>query len=139
MNARKYMPVRIALLLLLFCGLAPAQQSEPKKEEKPAFQLETLYMVIMSKAEPFDAQRVAQISGDEQKYWQSVADTGTLILAGPTPADETIAGVFVLRVADKDAASKIANADPLVNQKLWKVALLPWGTQKDFLKPLKKY
>jgi uncharacterized protein YciI len=139
MNVRKYMPVRIALLVLLLCGLLPAQQPELKKDEKPAFQLETLYMAIMSKAEPFDAKRAAQLSADQQKYWQSVADTGTLILAGPTPSDDSMAAVFVLRVADKDAALKIANADPLVAQKLWKLAMIPWGTQKDFLKPLKKY
>src|SRR4051794_16046708 len=129
MNTRKYMTIRVLIAVLLFACSLPAQQQEQKKDEKPAFQLETLYMAIMSKAEPFDAKRAAQISADEQKYWQSVADTGTLILGGPTPSEEKMAAVFVLRVADKEAALKITNADPLVAQKLWKVALLPWGTQ----------
>jgi uncharacterized protein YciI len=139
MHTKTYMPVRITLLSLLLCSVLPAQQAEPKKEEKPAFQLETLYMAIMSKTLVGSTNMAPELVVEQQRYSQGVADTGTLILAGPTSSDESIAGVFVLRVPDSTAALKIANADPLVAMKLWKVALLPWGTQKDYLKPLKKY
>jgi uncharacterized protein YciI len=128
------MPARIAAVCLLLSCLLSGQQTEPKQAEKPAFQLETLYMAIMSKAEG-----TANASAEEQKYWQGFADTGDLILAGPTPSNDVLTAVFVFRAADKDAALKIASADPLVAKKSWKTTVLPWGTQKDFLKPLKKY
>jgi len=138
MTQRKYMPVRIAFVLL-FTVLSFAQQPEPKKDDKPAFQLETFYLAIMTKADNFDSAKATSLAKAEHDYWQSVATKGDLILGGPSISTDSLAAAFVFRAADKPGAEKLANADPLVQQKLWTVYILPWGTQKDFLKPLKSY
>lgn len=133
-----YMSARIAISILLLCCLLPAQQ-EPKKEEKP-FELETFYMAIMDRAQTFDGQKLAAIAGDRQKYWQQVADHGDFILGGPLAgAKDTLAGAVIFRAPDKAAAEKIAAADPAVQQGLWKALVLPWGTQKGVLQPLREY
>jgi uncharacterized protein YciI len=133
------MPIRITAVLLLLSCLLPAQQSEQKKEEKPAFQLETFYMAIMTKTPSFNAKMADKLSADEQRYWQSVADKGEYYLGGPTATNGDVSAAFVFHATDKDAATKIAAADPLVAQHLWSAAVLPWGTQKGVLQPLTKY
>ena len=82
MNARPYMPIRITAVVLLLSCLLSAQQQEQKKEEKPAFQLETFYMAIMDRANPFDGNRLKALSRDRERYWQKVADRGDFISAG---------------------------------------------------------
>lgn len=138
MDQRKYMPVWIAFVLL-FTPLSFAQQ-ETKKDEKPAFQLETFYMAIMNRAIPFNGNKLESLAGERQQFWQSVADRGDLILGGPVlVVKDTLAAAYVFRAADKDAAVKLASNDPAVKARLWTALILPWGTQKDFLKPLKNY
>ena len=135
------MPARI-VFVLLFTALSFAQQpqSEEKKDEKPAFQLETFYMAIMSRTAPFNGDKLEALSGERQQFWQGVADRGDLILGGPVlVVKDTMAAAYVFRAADKSAAEKLANSDPAVKAKLWTAYILPWGTQKDFLKPLKNY
>jgi uncharacterized protein YciI len=139
MNAKRYTPIRITLVLLAMACLLPAQETEQKKEQKPAFQLETFFVAIMSKTASFDAKRAASFSSNEQRYWQAIADRGNLILGGPTASSEHISAAFAFRAGDKDEASRIAEDDPLVAQHLWTATVLPWGTQKDFLQPLKNY
>ncbi len=138
MNQRKYMPARIAFVLL-FTAMSVAQQPEPKKDDKPAFQLETFYMAIMTKADNYNVAKANAFAEIERKYWQSLATKGDLILGGPSASSDPLAAAFVFRAADKDAASALAAADPLVQQKIWTVFVLTWGTQKDSLKPLKSY
>lgn len=133
------MPVRISTIVLLLSCLLSAQRQEQKKEEKPAFQLETFYMAIMSKTASFDPAKAASLSADEQKYWQALADEGDYLLGGPTTSNGEISAALIYRAGDQDAAVKIAEADPLVSQHLWSASVLPWGTQKGILHPLKKY
>lgn len=134
------MPARI-VFVLLFTALSFAQQpqSEAKKDEKPAFQLETFYMAIMTKAANYDTGKANAFAETEKNYWQALATKGDLILGGPSASNDSLAAAFVFRAADQDAASKLAAADPLVQQKLWTAFVIPWGTQKDSLKPLKSY
>jgi uncharacterized protein YciI len=140
MDVSKRTSTCIAVLFLLLSCFSIAQQATPpEKDEKPTFQLETFYVAIMSKTQPFATEKAIQVVDEQQKYWQTIAEKGDLILGGPIASSNTLAAVFVLRAADKDTAAKVAQADPLVTQKLGHVALLPWGTQKDFLQPLKKY
>ncbi len=132
------MPARTALVLF-FTALSFAQQPAEKKDDKPAFQLETFYMAIMTKTDNFKANVANSQAKSQQQYWQSVAAKGDLILGGPSAANDSLAAAFVFRAADKTAAEKVANADPFVQQKLWTAFILPWGTQKDYLKPLTTY
>ncbi len=148
MTARKNMSFRVAMAVLLLGSVLGAQTtapsgtqpSEPKKEEKPPFQLETFYLAIMSRGNPYDGNQVSQLAKDEHSYWQALADRGDLILGGPTTeVKDTIAAVFIYRAKDKLDAERIAQTDPIARQKLWMTLVLPWATQKDFLHPLKKY
>jgi uncharacterized protein YciI len=140
MDVSKRSATCIAVILMLLPGFSPAQQVTPAaKDEKPAFQLETFYVAIMSKTQPFAADKATQVADEQQKYWQPIADKGDLILGGPIASSNALAAAFVFRAADKDTAAKVAQADPLVAKKLCAVTLLPWGTQKDFLQPLKRY
>ncbi len=139
MTPRKYMPARI-FLVLLFTAMSFAQQQETKKDDKPAFQLETFYMAIMNRATPLNGHKLEALAGQRLQFWQSVADRGDLILGGPVlVVKDTLAAAYVFRAADKDAAVKLANSDPAVKAKLWTSFVLPWGTKKDGLKPLKTY
>jgi uncharacterized protein YciI len=140
MTAKEYMPARIVAVVLLFTCFMPAQQAEEKKEEKPAFQLETFYMAIMSRAHAYDADKLAALSKDRQQFWQSIAERGDLIVGGPViVVKDALADVEVFRAADQKSAEDLAQRDPAVQHKLWTVLVLPWGTQKDFLKPVKRY
>ena len=140
MTAKKHMSIGIAAAVLLLACCLPAQQSEEKKDEKPAFQLETFYMAIMSRANPYDANKFAELSTARRQFWQRIADRGDFIVGGPiNVVKDTLADVEIFRAADKESAEKLAQADPAVQQKLWTVLVLPWGTQKDFLTPLKQY
>ena len=142
MNSRKYMPARIAFVLLISASSFAQQspQPEPTKDDKPAFQLETFYMAVMNRAEPFDGRKLESLAGGQQQFWQGVADRGDLILGGPVlVVKDTMAAVYVFRAADKPAAEKLANSDPAVKAKLWTAFVIPWGVQKDYLKPLKNY
>jgi len=140
MTTKQYMPIRLALAVLLLTCTLPAQQQEEKKDEKPAFQLETFYMAIMSRADPYDANKLAKLANERIRYWEGIAERGDWIVGGPVMVvKDTLADVEIFRAADKTSAENVAKSDPAVRKGLWTVLVLPWGTQKDYLKPLNKY
>jgi uncharacterized protein YciI len=137
MNKKLYLPVCICAGFMLLTNLLAAQQETTKATApKPEFQLETLYLAIMKKAAGYDESRAQAAKDQHRAYWQQVADKGHLILAGPV-LDSSMDAVVIFRAQSKDEAITVAGNDPLAKQGLWTASVHPWGTQKDFLKPIK--
>jgi uncharacterized protein YciI len=124
----------LRLFTAFILATAALAQSGPAPATQPQFEVETFYMAIMRRIDPYDARKVEQLAAAQQAYWQTVADRGDLIAGGPTMAvKDTLAAVMIYRSADTQEAAKIANDDPVVRQKLWSAEVQPWMTQKGVL------
>jgi uncharacterized protein YciI len=137
MKMKLYMSVCVCLLTLVLAGLVTAQQdSGTPSAPKPEFQLETLYLVIMTNSSAEDHSHTEDIRKQHHIYWQKIADKGDLLLVGPI-LDPTIEAVIIFRANNKVEAVTIAANDPIVQRGMWAPSVHVWGTQKDVLKPIK--
>lgn len=132
------MSIRTFVLAMLLASFASAQDATKPAVAKPQFQLETFYLTIMKRAPGYEQSGADKARAEHQTYWQGLADKGNLILGGPV-GDSAIDAVLVFRAANKDEAITIAGNDPWAKRGLWTPRVLPWGTEKDFLKPLRRY
>ena len=126
-------------IVLLLCAVLSAQ--EPAKQAEPEkFVPETFYLALLRRVEPYDANKAESFAGAQREYWDGIAASGNLVASGPIMSvKDTLAAVMIFRSADIEAAKKVVQADPIVQNGLWTAEVHPWITQKDVLSSLSSY
>jgi uncharacterized protein YciI len=129
----------VATLLYVVATAAVAQQSAPAptKQQQALFELDHFYMAIMHRAPHFEAPKFHQLLRAELAYWRGLADKNDLMLVGPVDnGKDDLAAAMIYRADTPERAAEIAQADPVVNARLWIAEVHPWMTRKGALKPV---
>jgi uncharacterized protein YciI len=98
--------------------------------------MDTYYFAFLRrgpKAAQMPKEEVAKIQEAHMGHIQSMAASGSLVLAGPFAEDGELRGVFIFKVATIDEARALAEADPAVQAGRLVVDLHPWHVPKGAL------
>ena len=129
---------RPLILLALFCLCLPvaAQQHEPQSQTQPQHKLVQFQLALLKRgpkptpagwqASPLRQQHIA--------YFQSLLQTGKVIIAGPIREDAELVGVAIFNTKSSDEAQNWLNADPTVKAGYFITELHPWWSEDVFKK-----
>jgi uncharacterized protein YciI len=121
-------------ILVLSASLLAQQTQAPAPAAQPKFELETFYMAIMHRASSPDEAKSQSLRPAHLQYWQTIADRGDLIAAGPLSGGEgNVVAAAIYRAADARQAEQVLNDDPLTKAQIWTVEIHPWMTGKGVL------
>jgi uncharacterized protein len=101
-------------------------------QNKPETQLQTYYMVFLFKGpvRNQDSVTTERLQEAHMANIRSMADAGTLAIAGPFLDDGDLRGIFILNVGSRDEAKQLAESDPAVRAGRLRFEIHPWMSQR---------
>lgn len=96
-------------------------------------QMETYYVALVFKGPtwaPGETPETVEIQKAHLANIRRLAESGTLVLAGPFVDDGDLRGMFVFRVSTLEEAQALCDTDPAVKAGRLRVELHPWYSAK---------
>ncbi len=95
---------------------------------------------FLVRLERVDAKVTLQSLGEEGRrvgtahlaYWNALVSEGKVTIGGQAYAESGMFGILIINAASREAATEIANQDPLLKAKVFRAEVMPFRT---FFKP----
>jgi uncharacterized protein len=122
----------ISLLSILACKPVLAQE-----KAEPKFKLVEFQMALLKRGPNWTPAKTSehnQVRDSHHAYFQSLVETGKVVLAGPLDDDGEIRGIYVFRAKNQAEARAWAEDDPAVKAGHLSVEMHPWWSE-EVMKP----
>jgi len=122
----------ISLLSILACKPVLAQE-----KAEPKFKLVEFQMALLKRGPNWTRAKTgehSQVHDSHLAYFQSLVESGKVVLAGPLDDDGEIRGIYVFRAKNQAEARAWADDDPAVKAGHLSVEMHPWWSE-EVMKP----
>lgn len=115
--------MRMITLFIVAASLVHGQE-----KESPQYEMREYFFVMLKRGpnRGQDSLQAAQLQKGHMANIQRMADEGKLAIAGPFGDDGDWRGIFIMTVANKDAAVREVERDPAIQQGRLSYEIHPW-------------
>lgn len=119
--------------LLIAAALPCAAATDSARNDESSWEMETYYVGLIFKGAAWTPEETPEIMELQKAHLANIArlaESGTLVLAGPFIDGGDLRGMFVFRVSSLDEAKALCDTDPAVRAGRLRIELHPWYSAK---------